>query len=78
MINTIKESAPMTLTSRRTTALAGLALLVALGLAPPAAAAHKVGDKATLYKSIDENLKPVDMATLITDRPLVLAIGSAS
>jgi hypothetical protein len=68
----------MTLTTTRATALAGLGLLLALGLARPAEAKHKVGDKATLFKSIDEKLKPVDMAALITDRPLVLAIGSAS
>lgn len=68
----------MTLTTTRSTVLAGLGLLLGLGLAPPAAAAHKVGDKATLFKSVDEKLKPVDMAALITDRPLVLVIGSAS
>jgi len=67
-----------TMRSARSTALVGFGLLVVLGLAPPAAAALKVGDKAKLYKSIDENLKPVDMAALIMDRPLVLAIGSAS
>jgi hypothetical protein len=37
-----------------------------------------VRDKAVLFKGVDENLEPVDMATLIRDKPLVLVVGSAS
>jgi hypothetical protein len=44
----------------------------------PAAAGAAVGDKAPLFKSVDENMKPVDMREMIRGRPLVLAVGSAS
>lgn len=57
--------------------LTGMGLVV-LGLAGQAAADVGVGDAAPLFASIDENLQPVDMADLIQERPLVLAVGSAS
>ncbi len=38
----------------------------------------QVGDTAKLFKGVDENLKPVDMAKLIRNRPLVLIVGSAT
>ncbi len=36
------------------------------------------GDKAPLFKTVDEKLGPVDMVDLIRDKPLVLVFGSAS
>ena len=37
-----------------------------------------VGDKATLFKSVDENMNPIDMADLIDGKPLVLVVSSCS
>ena len=37
-----------------------------------------VGDDATLFQSIDENMEPVDMADMIDGKPLVLVVSSAS
>lgn len=60
----------------RTSALAlSLPLLLA---GAPASAQVWIGDEAPLYRSIDENLQPVDMADMIDGRPLVIAVGSAS
>ena len=36
------------------------------------------GEKARLFKSVNEDLQPVEMQALIDGRPLVLAVGSAS
>ena len=44
----------------------------------PVSASPQKGDQAQLFKSVDENLKPVDMKDMIRDRPLVLIVGSAS
>lgn len=33
---------------------------------------------APLFKTVDENMQPIDMADLIDGRPLVLTVGSAS
>ena len=38
----------------------------------------KEGQQARLFKSVDENLKHVDMAALVDGRPLVLMVGSCS
>lgn len=45
---------------------------------PPASADLKAGDDAKLFKSVDENLQPVDMADLVKGKPLVLVVGSCS
>jgi len=37
-----------------------------------------VGDKATLFKSVDENMDSIDMADLIDGKPLVLVVSSCS
>ncbi len=37
-----------------------------------------VNDDAPMFASFDEKMNPVDMRDLITGRPLVLAVGSAS
>ncbi len=50
---------------------------VLLGCSPANATPQK-GDNAPMFKSVDENLKPVDMRNLTRDRPLVLIVGSAS
>ncbi len=61
---------------RRLSLLTGaLALILGCG---PAGATPQKGDKAKLFKSVDENLKPVDMKDMIKGRPLVLIVGSAS
>jgi len=52
-------------------------LTAILGCGPVNASPQK-GDQAQLFKSVDENLKPVDMRDMIKDRPLVLIVGSAS
>ena len=52
--------------------------IAAFGCAAPAAADLKVGQKAKLFQSVDENLQHVDMADLIDGRPLVLVVGSCS
>jgi len=44
----------------------------------PARADLRVGQKAELFRTVDENLQPVDMAELIVGRPLVLIVGSCS
>jgi hypothetical protein len=63
----------------RTMGTSTLALSLPLLLAgAPASGQVWTGDDAPLYRSIDENLQPVDMADMIDGRPLVLAIGSAS
>jgi hypothetical protein len=38
----------------------------------------QITQKAQLFKSVDENLQPVDMQDLINGRPLVLAVSSAT
>ena len=53
-------------------------LLFLFGSTGMAAAAVGVGDTAPLFKSIDENKNPVDLANLINGKPLVIAVGSAS
>jgi len=40
--------------------------------------ALKAGDQAILFKSVDENMKPVDMADMIKGKPLVLLTGSCT
>jgi hypothetical protein len=40
----------------------------------PARADLRVGQKAELFRSVDENLQPVDMAKLIVGRPLILLV----
>jgi hypothetical protein len=40
--------------------------------------ALKAGDQAILFKSVDENMKPVDMADMIKGKPLVLVTGSCT
>ena len=55
-----------------------LFVFFSLGCEPQARADLKEGQQAKLFKSIDENLKHVDMADLIDGRPLVLAVGSCS
>lgn len=53
--------------------------LVAVGALPATAEAKvRKGDRAPLFKSVDENLKPVDMKDMINGKPLVLVVGSAS
>lgn len=55
--------------------LSSVTLLLGCG---PADASPQKGDKAKLFKSVDENLKPVDMKQMTSGRPLVLIVGSAS
>lgn len=52
--------------------------LVVFGAVAPANADLKVGQKAKLFQSVDENLQHVDMAKLVDGRPLVLVVGSCS
>ncbi len=40
--------------------------------------AANVGDVGPMFQTTDENMQPVDMASLIDGRPLVIAVGSAS
>ncbi len=42
------------------------------------ASALKAGDQAILFKSVDENMNPVDMADMINGKPLVLLTGSCT
>lgn len=51
---------------------------VAVAASFPAEAKVKKGDKAPLFKSINEDHQPVDMKDLIAGKPLVMAVGSAS
>jgi hypothetical protein len=59
-------------------AASALGLTIALLAAGPAAADLMVGEDAILYRSVNENMEPVDMADMIDGRPLVLMMGSAS
>lgn len=68
----------MTSRTRLRIGLPNVGLLLVSLAAGPAVADVGVGDQAPMFASIDENLQPVDMAELILDRPLVLAVGSAS
>ena len=54
------------------------AVLTAGFLTSSVEAKVRKGDKAPMFKSIDENHQPVDMKDLINGKPLVLAVGSAS
>ena len=38
----------------------------------------QVGEKAPLFKSLDESMQPVDMAPMIKGKPLVVIVGSVS
>jgi hypothetical protein len=68
------------------TALAALSALAAMTAMTTTSCRHNFGEpggamrgeKAQLFKSVDEDLKPVDMKALIDGRPLVLVVGSAS
>ena len=55
-----------------------LAVLLTGVCSPPAWADLQVGQKAELFSTVNENLRPVDMARLIDGRPLVLLVGSCS
>jgi len=35
-------------------------------------------EPAPLFRTVDENMQPIDMADLIDGKPLVLTVGSAS
>ena len=50
----------------------------ALLVAPGRAEAVNVGDVGPMFQTLDENLQPVDMTTLIDGKPLVIIVGSAS
>jgi hypothetical protein len=61
--------------------IAGAFLLCAASLLitnPRRAEAVNVGDVGPMFQTLDENMQPVDTATLIVDRPLVIIVGSAS
>ena len=38
----------------------------------------QVGQQATLFESIDENMEPSDMADMIDGKPLVLIVSSCT
>lgn len=63
-------------TSRLLMGSLSTALLLTLGCT--ADGSPNKGDTAQLFKTVDENMKPVDMKDLIKDKPLVLVVGSAS
>ena len=52
--------------------------LLLVGWTALARADIREGQEARLFRTIDENLQPVDMAKLIDGRPLVLLVGSCS
>jgi len=55
-----------------------LSVLLAGAWCIPARADLQEGQKAQLFRTVDENLQPVDMEKLIDGRPLVLIVGSCS
>lgn len=58
--------------------VAVLAVLLAGVWSLPAWAELQEGEKAELFRTVDENLQPVDMAQLVDGLPLVLLVGSCS
>ncbi len=38
----------------------------------------KPGEKAPMFRSVDEQMRPVDMRDMIRQRPLVLLVGSVT
>ncbi len=56
-------------------AVVGLALAAMVG---QTIADHAVGDQATIFQSVNEDMEPVDMADMIDGKPLVLVVSSAS
>ena len=65
----------------RTIILSALILLSFSGYSlsqPNRGSALKVGDQAILFKSVDQNMNPVDMADMIKGKPLVLLTGSCT
>jgi hypothetical protein len=72
-----KETLKMTRTGKHLTATALVSGLFALA-AGQVFADLSVGDDATLFQSIDEDMEPVDMADMIDGKPLVLVVSSAS
>ena len=55
-----------------------IAPLLVILLASVVHADHSVGDQASLFASVDENMERVDMADMIDGKPLVLVVSSAS
>ena len=55
-----------------------LILGIIVAISGQAFADLSVGDTATLFKSVNENMEPVDMADMIDGKPLVLVVSSAS
>ncbi len=67
----------MTRTGKHIAAMALVSGLFALA-AGQVLADLSVGDDATLFQSINEDMDPVDMADMIDGKPLVLVVSSAS
>ena len=61
-----------------TTTLAAITIGVALIGGGEAMADLRVGQKAILFDSIDENMKPVSMKDMVDGKPLVLVVSSCS